>query len=145
MHTNPWRGTGLVAQRVLREEGVDLRRVVVGHSGDSGDLDYLVALMDAGSFIGMDRFGLDLLLPFEERVDAVAELCRRGYLDHLVLAQDASCYIDWFPVEAREAAAPNWHYNHVHDDVLPALRQRGVTEQQITTMQSNSRRYFTRP
>jgi phosphotriesterase-related protein len=146
VHTNPRRGTGLVAQRVLREEGVDLRRVVVGHSGDSSDLDYLVALMEAGSFIGMDRFGLDLLLPFEERVDTVAELCRRGYVDHLVLAQDASCYIDWFPVEAREAAAPNWHYNHVHDDVLPALRQRGVTEQQITTMlQSNPRRYFTRP
>jgi phosphotriesterase-related protein len=146
VHTNPRRGTGLVAQRVLREEGVDLRRVVVGHSGDSSDLDYLVALMDAGSFIGMDRFGLDLLLPFEERVGTVAELCRRGYVDQLVLAQDASCYIDWFPVEAREAAAPNWHYNHVHDDVLPALRERGVTEQQITTMlQTNPRRYFTRP
>jgi phosphotriesterase-related protein len=146
VHTNPWRGTGLVAQRVLREEGVDLRRVVVGHSGDSSDLDYLVALMDAGSFIGMDRFGLDLMLPFEERVDTVAQLCRRGYVDQLVLAQDASCYIDWFPVDAREAAAPNWHYNHVHDDVLPALRERGVTEQQIMAMlQSNPRRYFTRP
>jgi phosphotriesterase-related protein len=34
----------------------------------------------------------------------------------------------------------------VHDDVLPALRERGVTEQQIMTMlQSNPRRYFTRP
>jgi len=146
VHTNPRRGTGLVAQRVLREEGVDLRQVVVGHSGDSKDLDYLVALMDAGSFIGMDRFGVDLMLPFEDRVDTVAELCRRGYVEQLVLAQDASCYIDWFSVEAKEAAAPNWHYTHVHDDVLPALRERGVSEQQITTMlQDNPRRYFTCP
>lgn len=146
VHTNPHCGNGLVAQRVLREEGVDLRQVVVGHSGDSSDLDHLVALMEAGSFIGMDRFGLDLLLPFEERVDTVAALCRRGYVDQLVLAQDASCYIDWFPVEAKEAAAPNWHFTHVHDDVLPALRERGVTEAQITTMlQGNPRRYFTRP
>ena len=31
-------------------------------------------------------------------------------------------------------ALPNWHYLHIHNDVLPALRQRGVTEEQITTM-----------
>jgi phosphotriesterase-related protein len=146
VHTNAKRGTGLVAQRVLREEGVDLRHVVLGHSGDTNDLDYLVALLEAGSILGMDRFGLDLMLPFEERVATVAELCRRGYVDQLVLAHDASCYIDWFSVEAREAAAPNWHYTHVHDDVLPALRNQGVTEQQITAMmQGNPRRYFTRP
>jgi phosphotriesterase-related protein len=145
VHTNPRHRTGLVAQRVLREEGVDLRQVVIGHSGDSDDLDYLTELMAAGSFIGMDRFGLDVLLPFEDRVETVVELCRRGHAEQLVLAQDASCYIDWFPVEAKEAAVPHWHFNHVHDDVLPALRERGVTEDQITTMlQDNPRRYFTR-
>jgi phosphotriesterase-related protein len=144
VHTNPAHRTGLVTQRVLREEGVDLGQVVIGHSGDTADLDYLTALMEAGSYIGMDRFGLDLLLPFEERVGTVAELCRRGYAERLVLAQDASCYIDWFPVEAKEAAVPNWHFTHVHDEVLPALRERGVSEQQITTMlQDNPRRYLT--
>jgi phosphotriesterase-related protein len=29
---------------------------------------------------------------------------------------------------------PNWHYLHIHNDVLPALRQRGVTDEQIDTM-----------
>jgi phosphotriesterase-related protein len=144
VHTNPRHRSGLVAQQVLRDEGVDLRGVVLGHSGDSSDLDHLTELLEPGSFLGMDRFGLDLLLPFEERVDTVTELCRRGYAEQLMLAQDASCYIDWFPVEAKEAVAPNWHYNHVHDDVLPALRARGVTEEQITTMlHDNPRRYFT--
>ncbi len=31
-------------------------------------------------------------------------------------------------------AAPNWHYLHIHHDVIPALKQRGVTDKQIHTM-----------
>ena len=100
-------------------------------------------LADRGSLLGMDRFGLDVLLPFEQRVDTVAELCARGYAEKLVLSQDASCFMDRFPEDTRAAAAPNWHYNHISDDVLPALRERGVTEDQITTMLvDNPRHYF---
>ena len=49
---------GLNQQRIFAEEGVDLRRVVIGHSGDTEDIGYLEKLMAAGSYIGMDRFGL---------------------------------------------------------------------------------------
>jgi len=143
VHTDARNGSGLTAQNLLREEGVDLTKVVLGHSGDSTDFDYLTALMDAGSFIGMDRFGIDSLLPFEARVDTVAELCRRGYAERMVLSHDAACFIDWFPAGTREAALPNWHFTHIHDDVLPALRERGVTETQLATMLvDNPRRYF---
>jgi phosphotriesterase-related protein len=39
---------------------------------------------------------------------------------------------------------PNWHYLRIHNDVLPALRRRGVTEEQITTMLvDNPRAIFT--
>lgn len=143
VHTDARNRSGLTAQNLLREEGVDLSKVVLGHSGDSTDFDYLTALMDAGSFIGMDRFGIDSLLPFEARVDTVAELCRRGYAERMVLSHDAACFIDWFPAGTRETALPNWHYTHIHDDVLPALRARGVTETQLATMLvDNPRRYF---
>ena len=143
VHTNPHTGSGLVAQKVLESEGVDLSKVVVGHSGDSTDLDYLCAVADAGSYLGMDRFGLDVLLPFEQRVDTVVEMVRRGYAEKMVLAHDASCFIDWFEENAKAAAVPNWNYTHISDHVLPALRERGVTDEQITTMLvDNPRRYF---
>jgi phosphotriesterase-related protein len=143
VHTNPHTRSGLEVQRVLREEDVDLTKVVIGHSGDSTDLDYLCELADAGSYLGMDRFGLDVLLPFEDRVNTVAELARRGYAEKVVLAHDASCYIDWFSADTKAAMAPNWHYTHISDDVLPALLDRGVTEAQIATMLvDNPRRYF---
>lgn len=145
VHTNPHNESGLVVQRVFAECGVDATKVVIGHSGDTTDLDYLTKLVDAGSYIGMDRFGIDVLLPFEERVDTVAQMCSRGYAERIVLAHDASCYIDWFSPETKEAAVPNWHYTHIHDDVLPALRERGVTDAQITTMLvDNPRKYFSK-
>ena len=143
VHTNPHTRSGLEAQRVLREEGVDLAKVVIGHSGDSTDLDYLKEVADAGSILGMDRFGLDVLLPFEQRVDTVAALAADGYADRMVLAHDAACFIDWFDPEAKQQMVPQWNYRHITDDVLPALRERGVTDEQIDTMLvTNVRRQF---
>lgn len=133
-HTHAHTRRGLEQQRIFAEEGVDLTRVVIGHSGDSTDLDYLEELVAAGSYLGMDRFGLDNILPFTDRVDTVAKMCARGHAGKMVLAHDASCYIDWLPEAALPFVLPNWHYLHIHNDVLPALRQRGVTEEQITTM-----------
>jgi phosphotriesterase-related protein len=143
VHTHPESRSGLTAIRVLREAGADLAQVVLGHSGDTADLGYLTELADAGCLLGMDRFGLDILLPFEQRVATVAELCARGYAGSMVLSHDASCYIDWFPQEQIPAFAPSWHYQHLFDDVLPALRERGVTDEQLDTMLvANPRRYF---
>jgi phosphotriesterase-related protein len=144
VHTHPASQSGLVALRVLGEEGVDLSRVQLAHCGDTGDLDYLTELADTGCLLGMDRFGLDILFPFEQRVDTVVALAETGYADRMVLSHDASCHIDWFPAGLAPVMAPNWHFTHLLDDVLPALRERGVTGEQIDTMLvANPRRFFT--
>ena len=143
-HTDARTRRGLEQQDVFAAEGVDLRRVLIGHCGDTTDLDYLTEVARRGSSLGMDRFGLDALLPFEQRVDTVAALCAQGLADQVVLSHDASCYIDWFTTEQKAALAPNWHFLHLTQDVLPALRVRGVTEDQITTMLvDNPRRFLT--
>jgi hypothetical protein len=95
VHTSAALKTGLIAQRILKEEGVDLTKVVIGHCGDTTDLDYLREIADAGSLLGMDRFGIDVFLPFEDRVTTVAALAKAGYADRMVLAHDASCYSDF--------------------------------------------------
>lgn len=142
-HTHAGTRRGLEQQRIFEEEGVDLSRVVIGHSGDTTDLDYLEELVGRGSFIGMDRFGLDMLLSFDERVDTVARMCERGHAGSMVLSHDASCFCDWFDPEVLEQATPDWHYLHISEDVLPALRERGVTEEQIEQMLvENPRRVF---
>jgi phosphotriesterase-related protein len=142
VHTHPGSHTGLEVHKVLRDEGVDPRRVVLGHSGDTTDVDHLSELADAGFLLGMDRFGINLETTFEARADTVVEMCRRGYAEQMVLSQDASCYIDWLAPGVMDLL-PQWHYTHIHDEVLPYLREQGVTDEQIETMLvANPRRYF---
>ena len=142
-HTHAHTERGLEQQRIFREEGVDPSRVVIGHSGDTTDIAYLEKLIAGGSYIGMDRFGIDVLLPFEDRVNTVAKMCELGYANRMVLSHDAACLNDWLPERELPAILPNWHYLHIHNDVIPALRQRGVTEEHINTMLvDNPRRIF---
>lgn len=144
-HTDVATRRGLDQQKIFAEEGVDLGAVIIGHSGDSTDLDYLQRLLDNGSYLGMDRFGLHNRLPFEERVRVVAELVRRGYASRLVLAHDASCHSHNFTDAYRAEHLPDWRYTHITDDVLPALRAAGVTEDDIETMLAgNPRAIFSR-
>ncbi len=133
-HTHVATRRGLDQQRIFREEGVDLSRVIIGHSGDSTDLEYLEALIAAGSYLGMDRFGIEAISSFEQRVDTVVRLCERGHASRLVLSHDYSSFIDWFPEEDLARRLPNWHYLHIHRDVIPALKRRGITDAQIQTM-----------
>ena len=60
----------------------------------------------------------------------------------MVLSHDACCYIDWLD-PANMVLLPNWHYAHIHQQVLPALRAAGVSDDDIETMLvTNPRRYF---
>jgi phosphotriesterase-related protein len=134
--THTWAAgrTGFVQQAIFAQEGVDLRRVVIGHSGDSEDLDYLRALMERGSTIGMDRFGLEHYLPTAKRVEVIARLCAEGYAGRMVLSHDANCWSDTLSEDDKRRTRPSWHYNHIPDDILPALRQAGVSQPQLDQM-----------
>ncbi|HXW38947.1 MAG TPA: hypothetical protein VEJ44_04570, partial [Acidimicrobiales bacterium] len=83
----PW---GLEQQRVFREEGVDLSRVVIGHSGGTTDVAYHEALLEGGSYLGFDHFGIGTI-PLADRVESVRLLCERGHADRIVLSHDAMC------------------------------------------------------
>jgi len=144
-HTHPASEVGLKQQDVFESEGVDLSRVVIGHSGDSEDIVYLRKLCDRGSYIGMDRFGIDVFLPTANRVATIAKMCELGYAEKMVLSHDASCYFGWVDPPLREKLVPNWHFNHIPDDVIPALEQSGVSGEQVRTMTvDNPRRIFER-
>jgi len=143
-HTHALSKRGLEQQDVFESEGVDLSRVVIGHSGDTTDLAYLEEIMRRGSFIGMDRFGIDPILSFDDRVATVATLCERGHADQMVLSHDAACFIDLSP--NIRTHLPNSHYLHITRDVIPALEKHGVTQGQIDQMLiTNPRRIFEQP
>ena len=143
-HTHAHTRRGLEQQEIFNQEGVDLSRVVIGHSGDTTDISYLEELITNGSYIGMDRFGIDVLLPFEDRVNTVARMCERGHAGKMVLSQDAACFNDWLPENVNQIL-PRWNFLHIHNDVIPALKEHGVTDEQIATMLvENPRKIFER-
>ena len=133
-HTHAATRRGLDQQRVFREEGVDLSRVVIGHCGDTTDVDYLVELMEAGSTIGMDRFGLDLFLPTPERIETVVELVHRGYRDRMVLSHDTSCFSMNYESGARAEKLPDWRHTFLLEHGVPMMLERGLDQNDVEQM-----------
>ena len=142
-HSNASSETGLVQQAFLSERGVDLTRVLIGHVGDSTDLDYLMRLADQGSILGMDRFGYTPLVDTRTRVEIVKRLCDRGYADRMVLGHDYGCFSDLVPADVRAQHLPDLSYTFISRSVLPLMRDVGVSQTHIDMMLTdNPRRFF---
>jgi len=143
-HTHSTLGFGLEQQEIFRQEGVELARTIIGHSGDHNDLDYLERLIDGGSLIGMDRFGTGLRPPSTEvRVHTVAKLCERGYADRMILSHDTCCSDDWYPAEFDYWQMPPVdRFLYMPKVVVPMLKERGVTQGQIDQMLIHTPRVF---
>lgn len=137
-HTHAPSRSGVEQLRIFAEEGVDLSRVVIGHSGDTDDLDYLMRIADSGALLGMDRFGLDRRLPFDQRVGTIIELVRRGYGDRVVLSHDYCCYIDWVPGDS--PLLQGLAMDHIPLRVLPALRRAGLGAEEVRRLIVNNPR-----
>jgi len=144
VHTAPANRSGLIVQQVLEEEGVDLRDVIIGHCGDSTDLDYLMELADKGSILGMDRFGIEMACPTGDRIRTIAEMVKRGYADRMGLSHDCACWSHYFPSpEHQREHFPTHDYMHISSNVIPALREAGVSERELDMMFiDNPRRHF---
>jgi phosphotriesterase-related protein len=148
-HSHPSSGTGLEQMRIFAEEGVDTGTVHIAHTGDTDDLDYIERVLESGVWIGMDRYGLDLFLPFERRNATVLALLERGFEDRMFLSADYCATLDYYPVELEKqmvaaGAARDWSMTIVHDRAIPALRDGGATDAQIETMLvENPRRWLT--
>jgi phosphotriesterase-related protein len=143
-HSHPATRRGLEIMDVFDDEGVDPRKVQIAHTGDTDDLDYIEELLGRGCWIGMDRYGLDIILPTEKRNATVVELAKRGHADRMMLSQDSCATIDWFPEELVKQMAPEWDFTFLWRGVLPELSDAGVTDDQIDTMmRDNPRAWLT--
>jgi phosphotriesterase-related protein len=133
-HSLPSTRNGLDQQAFLTERGVPADRIIIGHSGDSEDIEYLSELMDNGSTIGMDRFGMEHVLADDRRVRTLVALIDRGYADRMVLSHDAAIYSHVTPPSWRSVAAPRWRMDTIPNRILPMLRDAGVSAEVIDQM-----------
>ncbi len=129
---------------ILTEEGVDPRRVIIGHSCGSADLRYHVDLLDRGVYLGFDRFGLEMLHPDRLRLAALIGLLGIGFERQIVLSHDTVWCWRGRPLPVPvEQLAPKWDPRHVLQHIVPALREAGVGQAKIDAMLiDNPRSYF---
>lgn len=121
---------GLAQLAIFREEGVDPGRVVIGHADSHLDLDFYLAVLDAGANLEFDflghRFGVEETL--EPRlVEAIVELLERDYAPQLLLSQDV-CH------DRQLKAHGGFGYVYLHQHFLPTLRTAAVGEGEIRAM-----------
>ncbi len=146
-HSSSLNKNGLSQQKILLDEGVEPRKLIIGHCGETTDLKYLESLLSKSSYIGLDRFGLDTMCPMKNRADTLIELCRKGYEKQIILSHDYNSYIDWWPPDIlpsfKQINAPRWSYYHIMEDVIPYLKDEGISDKQIfTLMVENPKRVF---
>jgi phosphotriesterase-related protein len=143
VHTNGEAQTGRLALRELTARGVDPSRIVIAHAGDSNDLDYLRHLADAGAMLGFDRFNTGFNSD-EARVRSIVTLIAEGHIGQIHLSHDASAFNDFMQHNPRMGhSGRTMSYTHIHREVLPQLREAGVTDAQIDEMlTANARRFL---
>ena len=143
VHTNAQARTGLEALEALTSHGVKPERIVIAHAGDSNDLAYLRAIADTGAWLGCDRFGIEHFNPLPDRISTLLALLGEGCGNQIHLSHDAACFYDFFvgdPAFADEKP----DYLLISSQVVPALREHGVTQAQIDEMMvDNPRRFLT--
>lgn len=125
---------------LLISEGADPRRIMIGHIGGSTDIGYFLKVLDQGAYISFDRLGLQGIVgcPMDSTLVAcIIGLIGAGYADRIMLSHDF--ILHWlgrplaFP-EAALALVADWNWSHVFKDIVPLLKQGGVSDEQINMM-----------
>ena len=143
-HSVPALRNGLDQLNVFEDEGADLRSVMIGHCGDTTDVDYLEEIARRGASLGMDRYGMSDRLPFKARTATIMEMCRRGLADRIMLAQDHSIVRDIIIPESQLAQRSEWSTHLVLARVLPELVLQGLEQDVALAMvRENVHRWLT--
>lgn len=156
-HSHARKRGGEKQAEILEQEGLDPRRVCIGHSDESPDFDYLAGLAKRGYALGMDHlfYGLPAMgagtagIPtWQERASTIKKLIDAGFNDRIFLATDWMSAFTAAPTGTMQrlaAANPDGElFNLRH--TIPYLRQIGVTDEQIRMVTvANPRAFFAGP
>jgi len=122
---------------LLTGEGVNPKKIVIGHMCGNADLQYQMSVIDKGVYVGFDRWGIDFLFPDNLRKATVLGLLGLGFADRIVLSQDCNARIlgrAFVMPDFIQALIANWSYTHIFKNIIPQLKQAGVTDAQIGQM-----------
>lgn len=123
---------------IFDEEGLPLHRVLFGHVDDGVNADKTrdVWIAEQGGRIGFDTFGYETELPDppfwarprRERLAHFLRFIGEGRLGQVLASADANCSaLGWPGVKGHTV-------NYIFEDLIPDLREAGLTEAEIRTI-----------
>ena len=119
---------------------------MIGHSCGTSDHAYHMRIAERGSYLGFDRFGLDMLHPDAERVASILRLLRAGRGRQVVVSHDSVWCWRGEPIPSREILTQMekvWNPTHFLTRIVPKLREGGASEADIEALLvDNPRRFF---
>ena len=123
----------------LIAQGADPKKIQIGHVNNSKDINYHKAILAKGTKMAFDRIGLTILygVPDDVTVQNIAALCKEGLASQIELSHDTVNYWVGRPIDVPEKAQPlfkDWRIDHISKEIIPALKAKGVTDDQIKTM-----------
>ncbi len=145
---------GDVQQAIFAENGADPSRIMIGHQDEQKSAKPIAALAANGTFVGIDRIGLDSLASDDHRADMVAQLVRGGHRESICLSQDCVCNskapkVPFALSSGAEITVEQFLGNmkpmtHVLTVFADKLRERGLSEEDLDVIfRDNPRRLLT--
>lgn len=140
--------SGIEQADFLLSQGADPRKVLIGHVTNSTEVDYHRAILKKGVSICFDRLGV--VAPFsasdEVNIQNIVTLVREGYVRQIMLSHDTVNLslgrVVQNPGFGRRVGAVR-SVDHICRNIIPALKARGVSDEQVWTMMvENPRRFF---
>ncbi len=123
--------------QVIAESGGDLSRTIMSHIDRTiSDIDIVLDLAKTGCCLEYDLFGLESaiypLAPVDmpndgARVDHIIRLAQEGHLEQVVVAHDTA-------FQTRYVRYGGHGYAHLLNNVVPLMRRKGMTREQIDTI-----------
>jgi phosphotriesterase-related protein len=122
---------GTVAKKemdVLEEAGLDPHRFIWIHAQSEPDVSVLEEAARRGAYVELDSVGAPYH-PQLELLEVTGALIHAGHIDHLLLSHDAGWYNPADPAGMPDSGYRG--YTALMQEFLPALRQRGITDEQL--------------
>ncbi|HEI6926676.1 TPA: phosphotriesterase-related protein [Yersinia enterocolitica] len=127
---------GLEQIALLKQHGVALDRVVIGHCDLKEQPDLIMKMIDMGVYVEFDTIGKNSYFPDERRIAMLVTLAERGLLDKVMLSMDITR-------RSHLKANGGSGFSYLVDSFVPMLLAAGISSAQVEMMlRHNPNKFF---
>lgn len=140
IHACLWNREGLNALDYVISKGANPEKICVDHSDVLLDEEYILGILDRGSYMEFDDFGKEyyvdrrnrnlLLQSFAtdpQRVEFMKKLIDKGFVNQILVTNDIC-------LKSMLHKYGGWGYDHIFNNIIPMMEDFGISQKDINTI-----------